>query len=236
MLNLHSGGELVTYDVLHDLKTPESTATHVPLPHFRLVDLVRTTLGMFGHQVVEEHHAIDGARYFGLMTLESPYTGYRDTVGLRNSHDKSLPVGVAFGSSVFVCSNLAFIGDHVIRTKHTANLKSRLPGIIMELIEPLAEVRERQARTIELYKRTELPDQAADHAIMQLYKNGVINVTRIADVVREFEEPTFEYEGGRSAWRLMNAVTFVLEGKIAEKPSTTGTLHRVLDSVCERIH
>ena len=48
----------------------------------------------------------------------SPYTGYEDMVGLRNSHDKSLPVGIAFGSRVFVCDNTAFIADHVIRTKH----------------------------------------------------------------------------------------------------------------------
>src|SRR4051812_48410415 len=116
MLNLHSGGELVPYEALREVETPHPTATHVPVEHHRLVDLVRGTLSMFGHEIIEEHHALDddGQRYFGLMELRSSYTGYRDTLGLRNSHNKVFPIGIAFGSSVFVCSNLAFHSDHVI--------------------------------------------------------------------------------------------------------------------------
>src|SRR3978361_2085110 len=100
MLNLHSGGELVEYDALRQLETPPATRSHVPLEHFRLVDLVRGTLSMFGHEIVEEHHALDhdGQRYFGLMTLRSPYTGYTDTVGLSNSNDKAFPIGISMGA------------------------------------------------------------------------------------------------------------------------------------------
>ena len=39
------------------------------------------------------------------------------------------------------------IGDHVIKRKHTANAKRDLPGLIGEIIEPLTEQREAQART-----------------------------------------------------------------------------------------
>ena len=48
---------------------PEATATHLPLPHHELVELVRYTLGFYGHEITEEAHACtpDGARYFGLM-------------------------------------------------------------------------------------------------------------------------------------------------------------------------
>jgi hypothetical protein len=56
-----------------------------------------------------------------------------------------LPVGIAFGSRVFVCDNLPFVADHVIRTKHTAKLKERLPGL-SGLIELLADQREAQYR------------------------------------------------------------------------------------------
>ena len=40
-LNLHSGGELVEYGALRELDTPPATPTHVPIEHYRLVDLVR---------------------------------------------------------------------------------------------------------------------------------------------------------------------------------------------------
>src|SRR5205823_11907759 len=149
---------------------------------------------MYGHEVIAEHHGVteDGARYFGLLSLRSPYTGYEDTVGLRNSHDRSFPVGVGFGSRVFVCDNLAFIADHVIKRKHTANLKRDLPGLVNELVEPLTEIREQQHKTIERYQHARLTDMQADHAIMQMFRQNVINVQRIPDVLEQWEKPTFD--------------------------------------------
>src|SRR3954452_96414 len=157
-LMLHVNAKPIDYDGLRQLETPAATATHVPIPHFRVVDLIKSTLGMYGHEVTTEHHGVteDGARYFGLLSLRSSYTGYEDTVGLRNSHDKSFPVGIGFGSRVFVCDNLAFQADHVIKRRHSANLKRDLPGIVGELIEPLALHREQQHRMLERYRNTEL--------------------------------------------------------------------------------
>src|SRR5215204_5199558 len=193
-LMLHRGAAAIDYTGLRELETPPATPSHVPIPHFRVVDLVKTAVGMYGHEIVSETHGVteDGARYFGLLSLKSPYTGYEDTVGLRKSHDKSFPISVGFGSRVFVCDNLAFIADQSIKCRHTANLKSHLPGLIGELIEPLAEYREKQQRTFERYKHTELTPQLADHAIMRMYREGIINVQRIPDVLREWEEPSFD--------------------------------------------
>ena len=234
-LMLHRDAKALDYDGLRALDTPPATPTHVPIPHFRVVDMLKTTLGMYGHEVVSEHHGIteDGMRYFGLLSLRSPYTGYEDTCGLRNSHDRSFPVGVGFGSRVFVCDNLAFIADHVIKRKHTANLKRDLPGIIGELIEPLAVHREAQHKTIDRYRHTMLTDMQADHAIMGMYREGIINVQRIADVEKQWREPAFaEFKEERSAWRLFNAATYALTGRIVERPDATPKLHRVIDAVC----
>ena len=238
MLNLHSGGELVEYDALRQLETPPATQTHVPIEHHRLVDLVRGTLSMFGHEVVQEHHALDHGsdRYFGLMELRSSYTGYRDTLGLRNSHDKSTPVGIAFGSQVFVCSNLSFLGDHVIRRRHTVNAKRELPGLLMEIIEPLALKREAQARTFDRYRHTMLTNQQADHLILSLFRQGVIGVQRIGDVTREWDKPSFEGLEEPSVWRMFNATTYALSGRVAENPSLTTRLHQIVDGVCSTIN
>lgn len=231
-LMLHVNAKEVGYDDLRALTTPEPTATHIPIPHYRVVDLIRTTLGMYGHEIIGEHHGIteDGNRYFGLLSLKSTYTGYEDTVGLRNSHDRSFPVGVGFGSRVFVCDNLAFLADTVIKRKHTANLKRDLPGIIGEIIEPLAIQRDRQAKTFDLYKATALTDAHADHAILGMYREGVLNVQRIADVVREWDSPTHDW-GDKTAYRLFNAATFALAGRIIESGSTP-KLHQIIDGVC----
>lgn len=147
---------------------------------------------MYGHQVTDEHFGVtpDHARFFGVLCLKSDYTSYTDMVGLRNSHDRKFPVGVSFGSSVFCCDNLAFSGDHVIKRKHTIDLKRDLPGLIGEIIEPLAVQREQQFETFELYRATALSDQRADQTIMQMYRNQVIGVQKIADVLKQWEEPS----------------------------------------------
>lgn len=235
-LNLHSGGALIDYEALRALETPAATQTHVPIPHHRLVELVRSTLGMYGHEVVEEHHALDhdGMRYFGLMTLKSTYTGYTDTLGLRNSHDRKFPIGIGFGSRVFVCSNLAFVADNVVKRKHTLNAKRELPGLLMEIIEPLAQHREAQHRMFERYKATPLITAQVDHVVMELYRQEVINLQRIPDVMEQFERPSHDW-GDPSAYRLFNATTFALNGRVMENSTATPKLHKVIDGVCERV-
>jgi hypothetical protein len=95
-LMLHCGANPIDYPALRDIVTPDPTPSHVPIPHHRLVDMVRHTLGFYGHEVVSEQHGVteDGMRYFGVMMLKSTYGGYEDAVALRNSHDKKFPVGI----------------------------------------------------------------------------------------------------------------------------------------------
>lgn len=232
-LMLHAGAEPVAYDGLRALVTPEPTATHVPIPHFRVVDMLRHTLAFYGHEVVAEHFGVtpDGLRFFGLLSLRSTYGHYEDTVALRNSHDKKLPVGIGFGGRVFCCDNLSFIADHVIRRKHTTNAKRDLPGLIGELVEPLALQRERQHLTFVRYQATMLTDVQADHAILSMYREGIISATRIAEVLGQWQSPAYEEWGGPTAWRLFNAATFALLGKVVEQSSLTPKLHRVIDQV-----
>lgn len=235
-LMLHAGGEAIAYDLLRTLPTPEPTASHVPVPHHAVVDMVRYALGFFGHELLEEHHAVtqDGMNYFGVLSLRSPHGDYTDMVGLRNSHKKQFPIGIAIGSRVFVCDKLAFTADHLIRRKHTANAKRDLPGLVAAVIEPLGAQRQALALTYARYKSLALSDDLADQGIMAMYRQGIINLTRIADVLRTYEEPPHDW-GGKTPWRLFNAATFVLTGRVAENPAATRRLHDVIDGVCERL-
>lgn len=231
-LMLHAGANEVDYDTLRLVETPQATSTHVPLPHHHLVDMIRFALGFHGHEIVEEHHAVmpDGQRYFGLMSLKSNYGEYTDVLGFRNSHDRSWPISLAFGSRVFVCDNTAFNGEIVVKRKHTANAKRDLPGIVAGIVEPLQEKRIAQACTFDSYRNRPLEIDEFDHLVMQLYRRGGLNVTRIADVVEAYERPPYDW-GEPTAWRAFNAVTYALRGKVAEAPQLTQTLHQVIDGL-----
>lgn len=236
-LMLHAGAVHANYEQLLALQLPPATDTHVPIAHHAVVDMVKYSLGFYGHEIVSEDYGItpDGARFFGVLSLKSDYGDYTDTVGLRNSHDKRFPIGISIGSRVFVCDNLAFSGDHVIRRKHTANAKRELPGLVAEVVEPLREQRLLQAKTFDTYRATPLEEPQVNNAVIQLYKKGVINLQRIADVLEAYDTPPHDW-GGETAWRLFNAATFALTGKVVENADITPRLHKVIDGVCERLN
>jgi hypothetical protein len=71
--------------------------------------------------VVNEKYAAsnEGMKMFGVLDLKTQMEGCRFSIGIRNSHDKSLRLGLTAGLRFFVCSQMAFIGDFTpILAKH----------------------------------------------------------------------------------------------------------------------
>lgn len=130
-----------------------------------------------------------------------------------------------------MCNNLAFVGEHVTRRKHTSNAKRDRAGLVAEVVEPLRNQRLQQAAQFAECRSLRLSKEQVRHAIIKLYKRGVINLTRIADVLDAYENPPHDW-GQPSVWRLDNAVTFALTGKVSEEPSITGRLHNLIDGIC----
>jgi hypothetical protein len=237
-LMLHAGAEPVELSALKAVPVPEATDSHVPVPHHEFLDMVKMALHIKGHLITSEEYGVtpDGMRFFGVLQLESSYGDYTDVVGLRNSNDKAFPVGVSYGSQVFVCDNLAFVGDHVVKRRHTARLLRDLPGLVMEMIAPLADERGRQHQVIQSYKGTEVDQKVADFIIMEAFRQDIINVQRIAEVHRQWLHPAHADFSARNAWSMFNAFTHVLAGKVAGNPSSTQKLHNVVDGVCNVIN
>jgi hypothetical protein len=98
---------------LAQIPVPQATATHRPVPHYEIVEALVETLSFRHIAVVNEEYAAsnDGMKMFGVLDLETQMEGCRFSIGIRNSHDKSLRLGLTAGLRVFVCSNMAFSGD-----------------------------------------------------------------------------------------------------------------------------
>src|SRR5499427_3361070 len=98
---------------LAQIPVPQATRTHKPVPHHIIVEALVETLSFRHIGVVNEEYAVsaDGMKVFGVLDLETQMDGCRFAIGIRNSHDKSLRLGLTAGLRVFVCSNMAFSGD-----------------------------------------------------------------------------------------------------------------------------
>lgn len=235
-LVLHAGAEAIDFDGLRAIATPEPTATHYPLPHHDLVNMVTYALNYLGHEVEKQEFGVtpDGMKFYGVLTLKSDWNGYTDIVGLSNSHNKTVPVSLGFGSATFVCDNTAFVAQSVMKRRHTPNSKRALPGMIMEMVEPLRDKRVAQNNQFERYKALAMQDDDADRLMMQMYRRGIINCSRIADVLEQWENPTCDY-GPKTAYRLFNGVTWTLKPKVMEQPQLTRDLHELIDGECVRL-
>ena len=77
---------------LAQIPVPEATSTHKPVPHHTIVEALVETLSFRHIGVVNEEYAVsfDGMKMFGVLDLETQMEGCRFSIGIRNSHDKSL--------------------------------------------------------------------------------------------------------------------------------------------------
>ena len=71
--------------------------------------------------------------------------------------------------------------------------------------------------------------------MMRMYREEVINLQRLPDVLKEWEDPSFDEFGERNAWRLFNAATYALTGRVVDRPEATPKLYKIMDGVCEHI-
>ena len=80
------------------------------LPHAEVVEALIETLGFRHIGVVKDEYAVskDGMKLFGVLDLDTGMHGCRFSIGIRNSHDKSMRLAMTVGYRVFVCENMAF--------------------------------------------------------------------------------------------------------------------------------
>ncbi|MGQ9671483.1 MAG: hypothetical protein ACUVWY_15205, partial [Desulfosoma sp.] len=181
----------------------------------------------------------DPARYFGVLELASERTDHSLVVGLRGSYDQSISRGLAVGSRVFVCDNLAFSGEVTFHTKQTTYIGDRLPRMIAEAAHKVPQLAELQTIRFDRYRQTTLKPRHGDAALVELYRQGVLNTQSLGRAIEEWDHPSHEEhaEDGWSVWRLHNAVTEAIKAKDPERPNVlpvwdrTIKLTRFLDEV-----
>jgi hypothetical protein len=107
------GGRTIDREELALVPTPPATETHRPIPHHEIVRALIETLRFRQIGVVDDEYAIspDGMKMFGGPRSRQRDGRSRFSIGLRNSHDKSMRLAITCGYRVLVCSNMAFAGD-----------------------------------------------------------------------------------------------------------------------------
>ena len=236
-LMLHAGAKRVGVYEIHDSVTPEPTGYHYPIPHSRILDLAVEGLAQQGLHVVGGEHALakDGMRYFGLLYLTNGdnHADFGLVAAVRNTHDKSFSAGLALGSRVFVCDNLAFSGEVTFARKHTRFALQDLPRLVNDSLGRLGTLKRSQEMRIEGYKAAEMTDDQAYATIVRATMARVLPNARIKEVVEQWHDPLHQEFKPRTGWSLFNDFTEVLKAYPVEQVTArTQILHGLMDSAC----
>jgi hypothetical protein len=212
-LILHCGAREVTREELAVLPCPPPTKTWAPVGHARVLETAVGTLAEAGYTVVKARYGLarNDGRFFGTLDLATPLTSDGTVtlaVGIRNSIDKTFPMGFCAGSRVMVCDNLAFRSELLVRRKHSpqgiANFSTDIAAAVMQL----ASFKEAETVRIAALADTPMPDEKADSVILRAaVERGIIPLRAIPHVIKEWKEPRHEQFAPRTAWSLFNAFT-----------------------------
>jgi len=235
-LILHKGAIEVSRSDLHRAITPEGTKSWFPVAHHVVIDTVEQKIAQAGYQIKQSRYALarDDQRMFATLDLTAPLAhGSSLAVGIRNSTDKSFPLGFAAGSRVFVCDNLAFRSELMVSRKHTRFGEVRFVEAITLAVQSLACFQSSEAGRIKQMMETLLTDDMALAWMVRGMERGVISSRRLPELLKEWREPSYPEFEPRTVWSLYNAFTAVLTAKRNSDPqgyaATTIELSAMLD-------
>jgi hypothetical protein len=226
-LVLHTGGRLVTLEELNEVKAPDPVGRWYPLAHRTVLTRVKETLAEAGFAVRKEQFALakQDARFFGTLDLSTPLSdGVSLSVGVRNSFDKSFPLSFCAGSRVFVCDNLAFRSELLVKRKHTLNGERRFANDIAGAVVKLEAFRVDEGKRIDAMKGCEVTTDRADSLILNAFEKGIIPTPALPKVIKCWREPEHEAFKDRTYWSLFNAFTSALGEKALANPHAYATL------------
>jgi hypothetical protein len=203
-------GETIDREALAMVPTPSGTETHRPIPHHEIVNTLVETLSFRHIGVVRDEYAVspDGMKMFGVLDLETGMDGCRFSIGIRNSHDKSMRLAMTAGLRVLVCSNMAFSGDFTpVLAKHSKSF-SLLDSISVG-VDRMQRNFEPMRKQVETWRASELTTVSAKMIIYEAFIESELEVPKhLARTVHDqYFNPPYEEFKPRTIWSLSNAFT-----------------------------
>jgi len=229
-LILHCGVDSQSREEIAHLTYPAPMGSrHIVRPFIDSIDLVTDQLKLKGFQITDEAFGIkmgkDGtaAQLFGAIEVrQQPHpvlegecipagsSEDRSVVGIRASTDQTLPFGLVAGSRVVVCDNLCFSGDLVkVSTKQSTFINDRIEGLVSNAIALLPQEIERENKRFDAYKNYALTGVKGDALLIELVRQGILNVCDLPTAIKEWDTPTYVEHAaqGNTVWKLFNACT-----------------------------
>lgn len=220
-LVLHRGAREASWDEVRAVEAPPPTATWHPVRHGVVLDAVSDTLASSGFSIEHSWLSLsqDSARMFAVLHLATALAeGVYLSVGVRNSQDKSFPLGLVAGSRCFVCDNLSFSSEIVVTKRHTLNGERRYREAIVDSMSQLQQFSKVEMNRISQLREHELTPAKGDSVMLRAFESGIVGARILPRLITEYRNPPYEEFKPRTAWSLLNAFTSVVKPRFKSQP------------------
>jgi hypothetical protein len=212
----------VDEQVLASINLPEKTRTYVPVSHSDFIANVKDIAGKMlpRHNLHSQKYGIarEGKQMFGTLTYKKDLDDTLETtkdiglsIGIRNSYDKSMSLGICSGASVFVCENLMMNGEIVMMRTHRGRILDELKGLIFNAISNAEDKFQTLYADSQSFKMRDCDNNTAFSTIGRLYGNGILKERQLPVVKKEWTNPSHDAFSDKTLWRLYNACTEALK-------------------------
>jgi len=118
------GNNFVSEEEVFSVPAVPYTRTFHPVHHKELISVLSDSIAAVGLDVVKKEYvlAAEGRRMFSVWDLNQGSSELCWSIGIRNSMDRSMSLGITAGTKVFVCQNLCFSGEYISMRRHTSGL------------------------------------------------------------------------------------------------------------------
>jgi len=210
-LVLHAGAKKVTREMVEAVQVPTPTRSWRPVPYSHAIEYLHTTIEReLKLPVVGEAYGLNkaGDQMFGVITLDTGNAEHGLSIGLRQSYNKSLSLGLAVGAQVFVCDNLAFSGSafKVLR-KNTLNVWRDFKALVKAQVD--VALGHYDSIQVDIGKLKSIPcNVRRGYSFLGVMMGeGLLTPTQATVAFDDWTKPRHEAFAERNLWGLYNAVT-----------------------------
>ncbi len=207
-LLLDTGANRICRAELQRIPTPAATRTWKPVSHANAANMVLGEALVRGFNVTSEEYGVNpsGTQMFGVLRFHPEgHPEWSRALGLRNSHDKSIALGLTAGLSVMVCSNLCFGGETTIHRRHTSGID--IGNLIPQAFDALEMQYARLEARVDILKLMRLSENKARALTVIAAEHKIIPSCDILPVFDEFRQPRHEEFAANNMWSLYNSFT-----------------------------
>ena len=200
-------------EFLRTIPAPQPTATWKPIPHIDVAEAILNSARDAGYIPAREEYAVnkEGSKLFGVITFQADGDLFTETtkmIGFRHANDKSMSLSLTIGARVFVCDNMCFAGERVLRHKHSIHfdITMEVPRLFENLDAKFVEF----GNTVEVMKHSPLGISDARSIVVDSALQGIVAPKYVVPIVEAYEQPEHADAfpvGNR--WSLYNAFTSV---------------------------